>query len=463
MEDEIYIKGNEIEIKNSEFNVLSSSVKIIIGSSIFGSGFFIQFKKNNGKTFYCLMTNEHVITPEIIEAKEKIQIFYDNERKNLIIELDPEDRFIKYYKDSLKIDATVIQILDKDNIENNYFLTPNYDYEKGYQKFKGKSIWVVQFPLGEKLSMSTGIITNNNNIAFSHNASTMEGSGGGPIVLKGSDKILGIHYGRNDVKQEKYGFFIVPIIDDIKKFERNGFGKEFYKNGDIKYIGYFKNDQYNDDKGIFYYEEGYKDNIYYYEKGDFFIGIFKEGKKIKGKIYDKNYNIKFEGLFQNDIPIIESSDSNNNDSNNNNYHNDVNNNNNDNNKDEDIKDNNYDENDSNRYEKDYIDDFEESYNDRGNIDIRENKEKNNINPIANINNNSNINSVQDQNHNGQKKGNIINSVKKYVYKGIDPIKQYIPIPIKCRACKHKIQSHKMIGDAIWTCSECNINTICYVE
>ena len=301
MEDEVYIKGNEIDRKSSESNVLDSTVNIEIDSSKLGSGFFIQFKKNNGKTFYGLMTNEHVITPEIIKAKKKIKISYKKQKKNLIIELDPEDRFIKYYKDSLKIDATVIQILDKDNIENNYFLTPNYDYD--YQQIKGKTISVAQYPLGGVLSMSTGIIKNNNNIAFSHNASTLEGSSGGPIVLKGSDKVLGIHFGGNEVKQENYGYFIGPVIDDIKKFERNGFGKDFYKNGDIKYMGNFKNDKYDDDNGLFYYEEGYNDGIYYYEKGEYFNGEFREGKKIKGKIYDKNDNIKFEGSFQDDIPI----------------------------------------------------------------------------------------------------------------------------------------------------------------
>ena len=287
MEDEIYIKSNEIYNKASESNVLNSSVKIIINPYNFGSGFFIHFKKNNGNKFNCLMTNQHVITPEIIKNKEKIKIFYENEKKNLIIELDQEDRFIKYYKDSLEIDATVIQILDKDNIEDNYFLEPNYDYKNGYRKFKFETISIAQYPLGKELSMSTGIITNINKIALSYNASTLEGSSGGPIVLKGSDKVLGIHKGGSEGKQENYGYFIDPVIDDIKKFERNGFGKEFYKNGDIKYIGYFKNDQYDDDKGIFYYEEGYTDDIYYYEKGDFFNGIFREGKKIEGKIYDK--------------------------------------------------------------------------------------------------------------------------------------------------------------------------------
>jgi hypothetical protein len=369
--------------------------------------------------------------------------------------LDQEDRLIKYFEDSLQIDVTVVQILDKDNIGNNYFLEPDDNYKKGYQQFIGKKINVAQFPLGEQLSMSTGILKYFENNTFVHTASTLNGSSGGPIVLEGSDKVLGIHKGGNNYKNENYGDFIGPVIDDIKKFERNGFGKDFYRNGDIKYIGNFRNDKYDDDSGLFYYEEGYTDDIYYYEKGDFFNGIFREGKKIEGKIYDKNYNIKFKGSFQNDIPIIDSSNSNNNDSNFNNDNND-----NDNNKNED---NNYNENDSNKYEKDYIDDFEEKYNDKGNNDIKENKENNTINTITNINNNSNNNSVQVQNHNGQKKGNIINTIKKFVYNGIDPIKNYIPIPIKCRACKHKIQSHKKIGDAIWTCSECNTNAICYVE
>ena len=458
-ENEVYIEGNEIDNKKYENNVLSSSVKIIIGSSNFGSGFFIQFKKNNGKTFYCLMTNEHVITSEIIEAKEKIQIFYDNEKKKLIIELDPEDRFIKYYKDSLKIDATVIQILDKDNIENNYFLTPNYDYD--YQQIKGKTISVAQYPLGGVLSMSTGIIKNNNNIAFSHNASTLEGSSGGPIVLKGSDKVLGIHFGGNEVKQENYGYFIGPVIDDIKKFERNGFGKDFYKNGDIKYIGYFKNDKYDDDNGLFYYEEGYNDGIYYYGKGEYFNGEFREGKKIKGKICYKNDKIKFDGSFKDDKPIIDTSDSNSNDPNNNNYHNDDYDNNNENNIDEDSKGNNNDLNDSNKYEQGYIDDFEESYNNGVDTDIRENKEKNNFNLITNKNNNSNNNkTVQDQSYNGQKKGNLISTIKKVVHKGVDPIKHLIRNPLNCKTCNHKKKSHTKIGDAKWTCSECGNNTTC---
>ena len=278
MEDEILINNVKIPKMDQVYNLLKSTVKIEVGPNKLGSGFFIKLKKNKGKTFYCLMTNQHVITPEIIEQKKRIKILYENSQKTLIIELDQEDRLIKYFDDSLQIDLTVVQILDKDNIGDNYFLEPNNDYKKGYQQFISKTINVVQFPLGEQLSMSTGIIKYIENNTFAHTASTLNGSSGGPIVLEGSDKVLGIHKGGNNFENENYGDFIGPVIDDIKNFERNGFGKDFYKNGDIKYMGNFKNDKYDDGNGLFYYEEGYNDGIYYYEKGEYFNGEFREGK-----------------------------------------------------------------------------------------------------------------------------------------------------------------------------------------
>ena len=462
MEDEILINNVKIPKMDQVYNLLKSTVKIEVGPNKLGSGFFIKLKKNKGKTFYCLMTNQHVITPEIIEQKKKIKILYENAQKTLIIELDQEDRLIKYFDDSLQIDLTMVQILDKDNIGDNYFLEPNNDYKKGYQQFISKTINVVQFPLGEQLSMSTGIIKYIENNTFAHTASTLNGSSGGPIVLEGSDKVLGIHKGGNNFENENYGNFIGPVIDDIKNFERNGFGKDFYKNGDIKYMGNFKNDKYDDGNGLFYYEEGYTDGIYYYEKGEYFNGEFKEGKKIKGKIYDKNDKIKFDGSFQDDIPIIDTSDCNDNDKSFN-YNED--------NKDEDSKDsdnNNNDENDSDKNDKDNnSDNLEESDDDRGN------KEESNINPVKNSNNirrnenydNCNNTNIYDkvENNNGKEKVNIIKSVKKFIYNNADPIKNYIPIPIKCRACRHKIQSHTKIGDAQWTCSECSDDSICCVK
>ena len=43
----------------------------------FGSGFFIELKKNN-KSLYCLMSNEHIINRDIINKNGEIKIIYNN-------------------------------------------------------------------------------------------------------------------------------------------------------------------------------------------------------------------------------------------------------------------------------------------------------------------------------------------------------------------------------------------------
>ena len=70
---------------------------------------------------------------------------------------------------------------------------------------------------------------------------------------------------------------------------KNGKGKVYYKNGNIKYDGGFVNDKY----------EG--NGKYIYESGDYYIGQFLNGLKHgKGKEYFKNGIIKYDGDFIND-------------------------------------------------------------------------------------------------------------------------------------------------------------------
>ena len=62
----------------------------------------------------------------------------------------------------------------------------------------------------------------------------------------------------------------------------------YYKNGNIKYEGDFINDKY----------EG--NGKYIYENGEYYIGEFKNGLKHgKGIEYYKNGNIKYDGYFIN--------------------------------------------------------------------------------------------------------------------------------------------------------------------
>ena len=71
------------------------------------------------------MTNYHVIDKEIIESKRKLLILFDFENMRNSIILDTKQRIIKGFEN---LDITVIEILDIDNINEYFFLSPNLDY-----------------------------------------------------------------------------------------------------------------------------------------------------------------------------------------------------------------------------------------------------------------------------------------------------------------------------------------------
>ena len=99
-----------IPINDFLYEVFRSICKILIKGKI-ASGFLIKLFKND-EPLYCLMTNEHVLTSEMIENQEEIEIYYDNQRKRNKIKLNKEKRFIRDYK-FLNIDAIIVEILTK--------------------------------------------------------------------------------------------------------------------------------------------------------------------------------------------------------------------------------------------------------------------------------------------------------------------------------------------------------------
>ena len=181
----------------------SKSVCKIITPKDIGSGFLIKFFKDQ-HAFFCLMTNEHVIKKGLIDKKGTITFYYDSESEMREICLNPEERFIKEFTD-MKIDATVVEILPEDDIPKNYFLTVLLDYLINYKKLIGKEITIIQYPKYE----------------FAHGASTLEGSSGSPIFLKGTTKVIGIHKGSDDKKIANFGDFIYPIYNYFINFSKN--------------------------------------------------------------------------------------------------------------------------------------------------------------------------------------------------------------------------------------------------
>ena len=293
--DEILLSGDKsinqkiVQIKNV-CDQWKSVIKIELKKGK-GSGFFIKFKRNN-KPFYCLMTNQHVITSEITNKGENILVKYDNEEKEINIELNQKDRIIICLKELLNLDISIIQIIPKDNIDDSYFLLPNTNYENKIENLLNKKIQILQYPGGMNLSMSEGKISKIKDFFIYYNASTQKGSSGSPIFLKDEKGVIGIHKGVNDSHDLNKGIFILGLIQGIiNQMKRFGEGRDFYKNGKLKYEGYFINDVY----------EG--DGKYFYENGDVYIGQFKNGKANGDGCIVRNGIILNKGEYKNGLFI----------------------------------------------------------------------------------------------------------------------------------------------------------------
>ena len=307
MECEYIIKdeaklNNPINPIDKTMKVAKGTVKIELSNDKgLASGFFLQLKRNN-KNFYCLMTNAHVVTKDMIKNKEKIKIKYDIEEKELNLELNEEERIIINCYEGFGYDISIIEIIPKDEIKDKtYFLEPN---TADCDDFIEKEIQIIQFPEGKRLSLSEAKITGKHKTSdymFFHEASTKKGSSGSPIVLKNDDRVLGIHKGAIEGKKKNIGIFIRDIIESLKEYKKGGKGKDYYEDGKIKYEGNFEDDEYNDDKGKFYDENGNK-----YE------GKFTKGKKNgEFSVYDKDGKLIKKIKYENDKLIEETIISNN--------------------------------------------------------------------------------------------------------------------------------------------------------
>ena len=218
------------QLDKSIANASKSICKIFAKDKV-SSGFLIKLFKRD-QDFFCLITCEHVITTKMIKKRNTINMYYDNESKSREIKLNPDERFIKAFTD-ITMDATVVEILPKDNISSDYFLSTFLDYKDNFDALAGKDIAIIQYPKGE-LNYSYGKIkeiTNNTKYEFAHSASTEEGSSGSPIFLKGATKVIGIHKGGNDL--ENFADFIWPIFNYFKNFSSKKKEINIIKNNNI--------------------------------------------------------------------------------------------------------------------------------------------------------------------------------------------------------------------------------------
>ena len=280
-------------------NISKSITKIEYLTKIF-SGFLFSLVLE-AKHFLFLFANKEFITEDMIDGKKEIKFYYDNGSKSKKISLNREKRYIKDFS-SVGIDSVGIEILPSDNIEKKYFISNILDADGDFNVYKNKEIVIVFYSNGV-LNYSSGIIEDINSSEFTHSAKTEENFIGNPIFLKDHQIIVGIEkkFKLND--SHNVANFIEPacrlflnyilneIYDTLKSLnESKNFSVDENKLNYISDTNYQKGTK--EENGIIKYENG---NYYQGEE----IDCKRNGK---GKEYYKNGDIKYDGDWIDDLP-----------------------------------------------------------------------------------------------------------------------------------------------------------------
>ena len=240
-----------------------------------GTGFFCNIKYEN-KNISVLMTNYHVIDDKYIKENNKILITINDDKEKVTILLNNK---IIYTNE--KYDITIIEIKnEKDKIK--YFMKIDEDYlNNDIDVIYDKSIYILQYPLGEKVGVSYGIINRIDEYNIEHYCNTETGSSGSPIINIINNEIIGIH--KEGIKKRKINrgtLLKYPINEFIEKKLKNKIKLKNKRNNEIeitlkvlkeeinKEIYYLDNIDYEDENKIKHYHDNalfyfHLHNLYY--------------------------------------------------------------------------------------------------------------------------------------------------------------------------------------------------------
>jgi len=192
-------------------------IKLLNG---FGSGFFckIPYTENDNLLLPVLITCNHVLSKELLNSKNDIEIIIDGETK--ILSLKNYQR--KIWNDK-NMDFTCIEIKEKeDNIHTFFYLDDKVlDNNSGNNCYLKKKVIIYGINQnGKKVGLSNGIIEKNTDFLFFYNCNTYPGCSGGAIVNQLNNCIIGFHIGEYPEKEKEnkinIGLYIRNVIERIK-------------------------------------------------------------------------------------------------------------------------------------------------------------------------------------------------------------------------------------------------------
>ena len=152
-------KGENLTIKKSKIlnEKAEKTICEIIKDNGYGSGFFCKIKyPNKFNEIYCLITNHHVITKDILLNKENIEIKLNNEEIKISLNL-----YRRIWTNE-KIDFTCIEILKEDNIIeiiNPFEIDDNcYNSNDNIEEYDKRGIAIPSLGIKKKLEFSKGFV-----------------------------------------------------------------------------------------------------------------------------------------------------------------------------------------------------------------------------------------------------------------------------------------------------------------
>ena len=211
VKDEVFTGHKPIPIKIVN-KVMKSICKITVKTKEgigYGTGFFLNYSDD----LKYLLTNYHVINPNLENENIEIEIY--NQKK---MKLEFKNRIRKYIKQPK--DISIIEIKESDDIYKDIeFLDYDLNYEKnGYIIYKDSDIFSIEHPYGEDASCASGRVVNVYDFEFDHDISTDNGSSGCPILLLNNNinliRVIGIHKNGNYSMKLNGGTFIAEIFNE---------------------------------------------------------------------------------------------------------------------------------------------------------------------------------------------------------------------------------------------------------
>ena len=175
-----------------------------------GTGFFCMIPIEN-KKMVCLITSYQLLNEKYFNNNNKINILYNDYKEAKEINIDKER--IKYF--NKKYDITIIEILKSDEI-NNYLELDDNLFKKEIKIFyEEKTIYSIQYPHGNNISVSYGILNNiDENYIINHTCNTIEGAYCSPILNLSNNKVIGIN---NEFNLLSGILLNLPLNDFINK------------------------------------------------------------------------------------------------------------------------------------------------------------------------------------------------------------------------------------------------------